>query len=81
DGSFSYSLAGGAVPSFLGFISDGTLSSMSLWAVQPTDGFSYAAVDNLGLSVASAVPEPGAVSLSLLGLSLLAVAARRKRAD
>ncbi|MBC7938567.1 MAG: PEP-CTERM sorting domain-containing protein, partial [Chitinophagaceae bacterium] len=79
DGSFNYSLASGTTPSFLGFISDGAISSLSLSAVQPTGGFRYAAVDNLGLAVASAVPEPGAMSLSLLALGLMTLVVRRKR--
>ena len=79
DGSFDYSLASGIAPSFLGFISDGSFSSFSLSAVQPSGGFRFAAVDDLGLAVTQAVPEPGVVSLSLFGLGLMLLVARRRR--
>jgi len=79
DGSFNYSLATGNAPSFLGFISNGSFSGLTLSAVQPLGGFSYAAVDNLGLAAASVVPEPGALWLSLLGVGLLTLVAKRRR--
>jgi len=78
DGSFNYNLASGIAPSFLGFISNGNISALSLSADQPVGDFSYAAVDDLGLSVTSPVPEPTAASLTLLGLGLLLVAKRRR---
>ena len=80
DGGFNYSLAsGGIAPSFLGFISDGSFSSFSLSAVQPSGGsFRYAAVDDLGLAARQAVPEPGAASLSLLALGLMLLVAKRR---
>ena len=75
DGGFNYSLASGSAPSFLGFISNGSFSSFSLVARQPTDGsFRFAAVDDLGLTV----PEPGAVSLSLLALGMMLMVAKRR---
>ena len=79
DGSFNYSLATGAAPSFLGFISNGSFSGLSLSAVQPAGGFKFAAVDDLGLSVTSPVPEASAASLSLLGLGLMLLAVKRRR--
>jgi len=79
DGSFNYNLATGNAPSFLGFISNGSFSGLTLSAVQPLGGSSYAAVDNLGLAAASVVPEPGALWLSLLGVGLLTLVAKRRR--
>ena len=78
DGGFNYSLASGSAPSFLGFISDGSFSSFSLSAVQPSGGFRFAAVDDLSLAARQAVPEPGAASLSLLALGLMLLVGKRR---
>jgi len=79
DGGFNYNLASGSAPSFLGFISNGSFSSFSLSAVQPSDGsFRFAAVDDLGLAARQAVPEPGAASLSLLALGLMLLVGKRR---
>ena len=79
DGGFNYSLTSGSAPSFLGFISNGSFSSFSLSAVQPSGGsFRFAAVDDLGLAARQAVPEPGAASLSLLALGLMLLVGKRR---
>lgn len=64
--------------SFLGFVSDGPLQSLTVTAVQPASGFLWPSVDNLML--ASAVPEPESYALMLAGLGLVGWMARRRRA-
>lgn len=63
--------------SFLGFVSDGPLLSLTVASVQPPSGFLWPSVDNLVL--ASAVPEPEAYAMMLAGLGLVGWMARRRR--
>jgi hypothetical protein len=54
--------------SFLGFVSDGTITSLSIEAVQSAS-FLWPTVDNLTLAQAgiSAVPEPATWAMMILG--------------
>lgn len=72
-GSVSQTIVGAQVGSFLGFVSNGALTSVTISAVQPAGGPLWPTVDNLVL----AVPTPGAVALfGLAGVAGL----RRRRA-
>lgn len=77
-GSVTRVITDAAVNSFLGFVSDGPISLLTLAAVQPTDGsFTWPSADNLVL--AAAIPEPGTYALLLMGLGAVGFAARRRR--
>lgn len=74
-GSSVQSIIGATTSSFLGFVTDGSLVSLTVSAVQPAGGNLWPTVDNFVL--ANAVPAPGAIAL--LGLAGL-VGGRRRRA-
>ena len=61
--------------SFLGFVSTGSLMSLTVTAIQPTNDFLWPTANNMIL----AVPEPSTPVLMLAGLGLLAAVARRGR--
>jgi hypothetical protein len=65
--------------SFLGFVSDSAITSLTVSAVQPSSGFVWPAVNNLVL--ASVVPEPETYALLLAGLAGIGMLVRRRRAD
>lgn len=60
-GTVSQTIVGATTSSFLGFVSDGPLSSLTVAAVQPSSGFLWPTVDNLVL--AKAIPEPTTLGL------------------
>ncbi|WP_229217434.1 PEP-CTERM sorting domain-containing protein [Massilia forsythiae] len=71
--SLTYSLNGTTQSSFLGFVSDAALSSVSL----STDGGVYWATAN---DVVLAVPEPATYGMLLAGLGFVGLMGRRRRA-
>jgi len=65
--------------SFVGFATNGTLTSLTVTSVQPGTGFLWPTVDNLTLATVTPVPEPETYALMLLGLGAVAAVARRRR--
>jgi PEP-CTERM motif len=76
-GTVTQTIAGATMSSFLGFVSDGPITQVTLASVQPAAGFLWPSADNLVL--ASAVPEPGTYALMLAGLGVCGFMARRRR--
>jgi len=71
-GTLTYDLYGATTSSFVGFVSTSPLSAVSLG----TDGGSYWPTAN---NVVLAVPEPATYGMLLAGVTLLGIAARRRR--
>jgi hypothetical protein len=71
-GTLTYDLAGATSSSFLGFVATSALTSVTLG----TDGGAYWPTAN---NVVLAVPEPSTYGMMLAGITLLGVAARRRR--
>lgn len=65
--------------SFLGFVSDASIASMTIASVGGQPSNTWPSVDNLRL--AAPIPEPGTYALMLGGLGLVGFLARRRRAD
>lgn len=72
-------ITGATVSSFLGFTTNGSITSLTLAAVQ-TAAPLWPTADNLTLGLAAVVPEPGTYGLLAIGLGFLAFVARRRRA-
>lgn len=70
--TFTYSLSGTTPGSFLGFVSDTDLGSVTLAA---SGGVYWPSADNVVL----AVPEPATYGMLLAGVGFVGVAARRRR--
>jgi MYXO-CTERM domain-containing protein len=73
-GSTPFTIIGATTSSFVGFVSDGALTSVTLASVQPSASFLWPTANDVTLG--AAVPAPGAAAL--LGLGGL-VARRRRR--
>lgn len=79
-GSTSQTIVGATTSSFLGFVSTGSLLSLTLTAVQPAATFLWPTADNLVLASAiAAVPEAQTYAMMLAGLGLMGFMARRRR--
>ncbi len=80
-GSSTQTIVNAAMSSFLGFVSDGTLVSLSVSSVQPAAGFLWPSVDNLVLAAGPAapppLPEPSTYALLLLSLAGMGFMRRR----
>lgn len=70
-------ITGATTSSFLGFVSNGAMTSVVLSSVQPSSGFLWPTADNLIL--AAAVPEPKTYAMMLAGLGLMGFMVRRRR--
>ena len=84
NGVFTQTIINPTTSFFLGFVSDGGLSSLSISAVQPASTVLWPTVDNLvlakGVTTVPAIPEPQTCALMLAGLAALGVIARRRKA-
>lgn len=75
--SQTISPAGILTGSYLGFTSNGTITGMTVTAVQPATPI-WPSVDNLALGIAVAVPEPGTYAMLLAGIAVLGFIAHRR---
>ena len=78
-GTVTQTLAAPTQSSFLGFVSTGAMTSVTVVSIQPLSGFLWPSVDNLVLASAVAVPEPGTYGLMFAGLGIVGLVARRRR--
>ena len=75
-------ITGATTGSFVGFVSTGLMSSLTLVADNSLKGvpdFSYPTVGNLVLASAMPIPEPETYAMMLAGLGLVGFLARRRR--
>ena len=75
-------ITGATTGSFVGFVSTGLMSSLTLVADNSLNGvpdFSYPTVGNLVLASAMPIPEPEIYAMMLAGLGLVGFLARRRR--
>ena len=78
-GTVTRNLFNSSAGSFMGFVSDGALFSMTVDAAMPAVGDSFATVNNLSLGLAAtAVPEPMSLALMLAGLGVVGASIRRR---
>jgi hypothetical protein len=78
-GAVSQTIVDATTTSFLGFVSTGAMSSLTVASVQPGTGSLWPTVDNLTLAIASPVPEAENYAMLLAGLSMVGLVARRRR--
>lgn len=78
-GSVTQTLTSATTTGFLGFVSTGPLSSLTITSVQPVSGFLWPTVNNLTLALAAPVPEPQTYAMLLAGLGFVGFMARRRR--
>jgi hypothetical protein len=78
-GTVTQTITGATVGSFLGFVSNTGVTSMTLAAVQGATPV-WPTVDNLVMAKVAAIPEPQTYALMLAGLGVLGFMARRLRA-
>lgn len=78
-GTVTETLVSAAPTSFLGFVSNGALTSVTITSVQPVSSFLWPTVNNLTMGVAAVVPEPQTYAMLLAGLGFVGFMARRRR--
>ncbi|WP_235889285.1 PEPxxWA-CTERM sorting domain-containing protein [Glacieibacterium frigidum] len=81
-GTVTRTILNATTSSFLGFVTDGAFTSISIASVQPGPGsFLWPTIENLtlaGAAVAPGVPEPASWALMIGGFGLVGAAMRRK---
>lgn len=78
-GSTTQTLTSAMLDSFVGFVSTGAITSLTVTALQPVNAFVWPTVNSLVLGQ-RAVPEPATTALLTLGLGVFVFGARRRRA-
>jgi hypothetical protein len=80
-GVTSSTIIGATTSSFIGFVSDGTITSLKVSAVQPAGSFLWPTVDDLRLAqgLTSAVPEPATWAMMILGFAGVGYMSFRRR--
>lgn len=78
-GTITQRITNATVTGFLGFVSNGPLTSITVAAVQPVVGSVFPAVNNLTLATAVPEVQTYAMMLAGLGLGLMGYTARRRR--
>lgn len=70
-GVTSFTIIGATTSSFVGFVSDGTITSLTVSAIQSGSTVLWPTVDNLTLAqgLTSAVPEPSTWAMMILGFA------------
>jgi len=81
-GTSTQTITNATTSSFLGFVSTGGLSSLTISAVQPAGGTLWPTVDNLTIArtpAAGAVPETATWGMMILGFGMMGASARYRR--
>ena len=80
-GLTSHTIISATTSSFIGFVSSGTITSLTVEAVQPGTGFLWPTVDNLTLAqgLTTAVPEPSTWAMMILGFAGVGFMTYRRR--
>lgn len=80
-GVTSHTIIGAATSSFVGFVSDGTITSLTVSALQPGIGYLWPTVDDLTLAqgLTAAVPEPSTWAMMILGFAGVGYMSYRRR--
>jgi hypothetical protein len=79
-GSSTQTLTNSLTTTFLGFVLDGPLISLTVSAVQPATTFAWPTINDLTLAKSNAsVPEPEVIALFLIGFGAMGVIARRRQ--
>jgi hypothetical protein len=83
-GTVTQTIVGATTDSFLGFVSDGALTSFTVVSVQPAVGFLWPSLDNLVLArradAPGAIPEPATWAMMIVGFGMVGGAMRRRNA-
>ena len=80
-GVTSEMIFGATTTSFVGFVSDGVITSLTVESIQPAGSFLWPTIDNFTLAqgVTSAVPEPSTWAMMILGFAGVGFMAYRRR--